>query len=204
MQIEIRRTSEITIPEWEIYIAAFNEVFEKKYLIEYFKQKYQNTIDGYSYHVFLKSDDNVVGACTVIPYEYYFENKIIKIGLAVDVFILQAFRTDPLALFRMYKQLKKELIVQDIALVIAVPNDKAYPYWKNVVKWKDVGFLNYYTLPLKMGSIMSKIPTIINPLSYVYSRIMIFLSLFLYSSERKCKIRINRNQKRTNDHQEYY
>ncbi|MFZ4739789.1 MAG: hypothetical protein ACOYLE_01335 [Bacteroidales bacterium] len=195
MQIEIRRTSEITIPEWEIYITAFNEVFEKKYLIEYFKQKYKNTIEGYSYHAFLKSDDNVVGGCTVIPYEYYFENKIIKIGLAVDVFILPVFRTDPLALFRMYKQLKKELIVQDIALVIAVPNDTAYPYWKNVVKWKDVGFLNYYTLPLKMGSILSKIPTVINHLSYVYSRIMIFLSLFLYSTERKCKIRINRNQK---------
>ena len=195
MQIEFRTTSEITASEWEGYTVAFNQVFENECSIGFFKHKYTNTIDTNSYHVLLKEQSGVVGACTVIPYEYYFEEKITKIGLAVDVFILPEFRTDPLALYRMYKLLKKELIQRNIALVIAVPNDVAYPYWKNVVKWKDIGFLNYYALPVKLGSVIKKLPILLNPLSYCFSRFIIFLSRFIFSTKKECKIRINRTNK---------
>jgi hypothetical protein len=195
MQIEFRTTSIITASEWEGFIASFNQVFEKKYAIDFFQHKYENTIDANSYHVLLKEESGVVGACTVIPYEYYFEEKVIKIGLAVDVFILPKFRTDPLALYRMYKLLKKELIQRGISLVIAVPNDVAYPYWKSVVKWKDIGFLNYYALPVKIGSVSKKLPVFLNSLSHCYSRLVILLSRFLFSTEKDYKIRINRINK---------
>ncbi len=206
MQVEFRTTSEIATPEWESYVSAFNRVFEKNYSISFFQHKYQNTIDTNSYHVFLKEGDIIVGACTVIPYEYYFEENNTRTGLAVDVFILPEFRTDPLALYRIYKTLKKELIQCGIALVIAVPNDMVYSYWKNVVKWKDIGFLNYYALPVKAGSVVAKLPAILNPLSYCYSWFMVFLSNFIFSTEQYSKIRINRankiieKQRYTNNH----
>ena len=144
MQIVFRTTTQITTDEWESYALAFMQVFEKEYTIDFFQNKYQLTVDKDAYHVFLKEDDSIVGACTVIPFIYDIERKTIRCGLAVDVFILPEYRTDPMALYRMYKILKKELIQKEIAIVIAVPNEMAYPYWKNVVKWKDIGFLNYY------------------------------------------------------------
>ena len=195
-----------TILEWLRYTSAFNLVFEKNVATNSFQNKYQHTTDSHSYHVFLKKETKVVGAVTVIPYEYFFEENLVRTGLAVDVFILPEFRTDPLALYRMYKILKKELIQLDIALVIAVPNDIAYPYWKNVVKWKDIGFLNYHILPVKTGSVIAKIPIVLNSLSFLYSWFMVFLSHFLFSTEKLNKIRINRankiieKQRYTQDH----
>ena len=195
MQIEFKTTSQITATGWESYTAAFNQVFKKETTVDYFHQKYRFTIDGGSYHVFLTVGDQVVGACTVIPYEYCFEEKIMRCGLAVDVFIVTEFRNDPLALYRMYKILKKELIQKDIALIIAVPNDVAYPYWKNVVKWKVTGLLNYYVLPVKSATITAKLPVVFNPLNHAYANLMVFLSRFVQSTERLSKIRINRANK---------
>ena len=78
MQIEFRTTTDISPTEWESYTAAFNQVFEKKHDIHFFRHKYLLTMDARSYHVFLKEESNIVGGCTVIPYEYYFEEEIIK------------------------------------------------------------------------------------------------------------------------------
>ncbi len=193
MQIVFRTTSQITTDEWKSYTLAFNQVFEKEYTIDFFQHKYSLTIDEDAYHVFLKEETTIVGACTVIPYVYDMEGEMIRCGLAVDVFILPEFRTDPMALHRMYKILKKELIQKEIALVIAVPNDMAHPYWKNVVKWKDCGFLNYYALPLKVGNVTGKLKAILNPLSFAYVRLMLLLSRCIASTEKQSKIKINRN-----------
>ena len=77
-------------------------------------------------------------------------------GLAVDVFIREAYRVDPLMLRRMYKKLRLLLEEEQVVAVIAVPNATAYPYWKNVVKWKEVGFINYWALPVRAGRILGE------------------------------------------------
>ncbi|MCX6232318.1 MAG: hypothetical protein NTZ33_12340 [Bacteroidetes bacterium] len=195
MQTEIRLTSEITNLEWECYSTAFNQVFEKDFTINYFKHKYFNTVDSHSYHVFLESEDGIAGAITVIPFEYLFDNEIKRVGLAVDVFILPDYRTDPLALFKMYKVLKDQLIQREIVMVIAVPNDMAYPYWKNVVKWNDIGLLTYHALPVKFGSAKTKFLYLLNPLRFCYTWLMIFISYFAFSTEKQSRIKINRNKK---------
>ncbi len=195
MHIAFQTTTQLTATEWESYTAAFNLAFDKEYDVGYFQHKYLHTIDGHSYHAFLKEGDQIVGGCTVIPYEYFFEEKITRCGLAVDVFIASAFRSDPLALYRMYSILKKELILKDISLVIAVPNDMVYAYWKNVVKWKDIGFLNYHVLPLKSEKIRPKLPAFFNTLSYTFAQLMVLLSRLLNTKEKQSKIYINRSHK---------
>ena len=55
-----------------------------------------------------------------------------------------------------YNKLKKTLIDNHVIMVIAVPNDLVYSYWKNVVKWKDIGLLQYYALPVKAGNVLKK------------------------------------------------
>jgi hypothetical protein len=157
MEIKVCTTDKWNDKEWYTYLQSFNAVFEKNFDLNYFKHKYNTAIDGHSYHaLLLNNDQSVVGACSVSPFKYKAGEEIIKIGQAVDVFILEEYRTDPLMLRRMYFQLKTLLIVNDIKAVLAVPNATAYPYWKNIVKWKDVGDLSYWMLPIKVGNIVKK------------------------------------------------
>ena len=62
----------------------------------------------------------------------------------------------PVGSFSLYNELKRELINNGIVMTVAIPNDIAYPYWKNVVKWKDIGFLEYHALPVKVGNVLKE------------------------------------------------
>jgi len=192
MTIEVKKSIELISEEWSTYTQSFNQVFNKSNSTEYFKHKYINSIDGFSYHALLKDEEFVVGGCTIIPYEYYFKNEINKVGLTVDVFISKNYRKDPYYLYDMYEKLKKELILNGISLVIAVPNDTAYSYWKNIVKWKDIGFLKYYAIAIRLGNTIGKIRKILNVFSLLTSNIFIAISFFVRSTEKLYLIRINR------------
>ncbi len=182
---------------WSSYINNFNLIFEKEYSFDLFKQKYFYTIYEYSYHSFLvNKDNNVVGACTIIPYEYLIGEEKKLLGLVVDVFILEKFRTSPFLLSNLYKSLKSFLIEDDIKFIIAVPNKDAYPYWKKVVKWKDIGRLPYYVLPVKTGNILGKYQYA-NSLNaffvYLYISIVKLFLIVFDSSNKESYIHINRN-----------
>jgi len=195
MEIVLKTSSELSQPDWESYVLGFNEVFNKTETIENFQHKYLNTIDNHSYHALLTNNNNIVGGCTVIPYQYNIGEITERIGLAVDVFIREEFRTDPMALYRMYKKLKKELINRGIILVVAVPNDVSYPYWKNIVKWKDVGLLQYWTLPVKAGNVLKRPATFINFFSGLFSKFLLFISYFTNSSGKDFPIKIDRSNR---------
>lgn len=193
MEILVKTSSRLTQPEWVSYVFGFNEVFNKVETVEDFKHKYLNTIDNNSYHSLLYDGIEIVGGCTVIPYHYNINGSIERVGLAVDVFIRNQFRTDIFALFRMYKNLKEVLINQGVVLVIAVPNEVSYPYWKKIVKWKDIGLLNYYALPVKAGNVLKKAKYPMNFLSYYCSMLMLIITYFTNFKERILPIRIDRS-----------
>lgn len=206
MEILVKTSEELSQQDWETYITGFNEVFNKAETIKSFQHKYLNTIDSHSYHSLLINNDEIVGACTVIPYQYKVGQTIEKIGLAVDVFIREQFRTDLMSLYFMYKKLKAGLISRGIVMVVAVPNEVSYPYWKNVVRWKDVGLLQYYALPVKAGNVLRKATSITNFFSGIFSKSLLFISYFTNSSEKRLPVRIDRSnsiiekQRYTSDH----
>ena len=143
--------------DWESYCQGFNEVFHREFTVGYFKYKYLSVYKGYACHSLLYAEEGmVVGGVTVIPCYYMCGEERFVNGLAVDVFIREAYRVDPLMLRRMYKKLRLLLEEEEVVAVIAVPNATAYPYWKNVVKWKEVGFINYWVLPVRAGRILGK------------------------------------------------
>ncbi len=193
MEILIKTSRNLKEQEWISYIDSFNQVFQKNFHKEYFEQKYLNTIDLHSYHSILKEEERIVGSCSVIPFNYLFESRQLKIGLAVDVFILEEYRSDPLSLLRMYKKLKKKLIEENIFCVLAVPNDKVYSYWKNVVKWKDIGPLDYYFLPIKAGNVLHKMNSALNFFSQKVVYLPILLSRIFNSVADSIPIRIDRS-----------
>lgn len=169
MVIKICTTTEWTEQDWATYTVGFNEVFKKEYPPSFFQKKYINVKDRNSYHALLEDEkEGVVGGCTILPCQYERNGEIFLIGLAVDVFIRESYRSDPLMLRRMYKQLKSILIEKGVVAVVAVPNATAYPYWKNVVKWKDIGTINYWMLPVRIGNILNKW-SFLNCISLLYT-----------------------------------
>ncbi len=192
MQIEIKTSNELNIDDWQSYTDSFNQVFSKSFDVNHFKNKYLNTIDNFSYHALLKNQNLVVGGFAIIPYEYYINNTIIRVGLTVDVFVKDNFRSDLMALYKMYKSIKEELVRRNIALVITNPNDAAYLYWKKLVKFNDVGNLNYYTLPIKISNVVPKLPKVLNPFSILISKILLIFSYTLAFNQKILPIRLNR------------
>jgi len=78
--------------------------------------------------------------------------------------------------------------MNNIVAVMAVPNATVYSYWKNVVKWKDVGSLRYWVLPVRLGNILKK-PKTINLFSVFLVNMWVILntiiSLIINKKEKK-------------------
>jgi len=192
MEIKVCRSIEWSNIEWETYRFGFNEVFHRDFPTSYFKEKYLSVFKGYACHALLLSDKgDAVGGVTVIPCFYNRNEDTFVNGLAVDVFIREAYRIDPLMLLRMYKKLKNLLEEEGIVAVIAVPNAIAYPYWKSIIKLKDIGNISYWVLPVNAGNILGKkgcFKSILNFSSQCYCFIIYFFSMICSLSGTKDKV----------------
>lgn len=197
MDIRIVESSEFTYSDWSSYTCAHNVVYKKNVGPEFFKQKYLTTLAGTSYHALLMNTTDIVGGCTVIPYDYLFGNERLRVGLVVDVFILEQFRVDPYALYRMYAELRRHLIEIGFVMVIAVPNDIAYPYWKHIVKWRAIGCIPYYCFPVKAANVIGSEKKFLNLVSHtcfwLFSGAQAAMSLLCNPSAREQHIRIDRD-----------
>jgi len=196
--IKTCKSSEITDSEWSSYIYNFNKTFYKNFDLKYFKHKYLSTSDGYSFHSFLiDNNKNVVGACTLIPTLYKISGKERKIALAVDLFVLPEYRNDSLNFLKLYLNLKKIIAGVGIVAVIAIPNSNSYLYWKNVVKFKDVGTLSYWAYPVRLANITKRF-SFLNQLSLIYAKICLSLntivSLAFNSKEKSSSYEIDVNE----------
>ncbi len=195
MEITLKKTNELNQSDWKKYIDAFNTVFEKSFSFEFFQNKYEKTIKGYSYHSFLTTEDNqIVGGCTTIPFSYNFGNEKKLVGLVVDVFVLKEHRRNPYALLKMYQKQGDLLREEGITMILGVPNDVAYPYWKKLAKWKDIGSLTYYVMPVKIGNVIGKKSSLLNFASTVFTKSLTIISTINPSKEKACPISIDRSE----------
>ena len=135
---------------------SFNEVFEKVIKAGYFKKYFTSNPLGESFHSLMEHNGAVVGALTATPYEYSYNGEKKIFTYLGGLFIKLAYRKDALAMFKMYKNLKSLLVEKNIALMMAVPNENSFPYFKHALKWTHVGNLPWYTLPIRYGNITGK------------------------------------------------
>lgn len=210
MEIKVTRSCDLSNKQWDSYTRSFNFVFNKNFPPDYFTHKYLNTIDRTSYHALFRDKDEIIGACTIIPFYYLFWSEKIKIGLAVDVFIHPAYRSDPYSLLRMYQLLKTRVKEENIAMVISVPNDMVYSYWKNIVKWKDIGTIPYFAYAINLANVLKSDNKILNFLSSSVAKLNFgfntFISLLFNPTQKVFSIAVDRSdpvieeQRYTSDH----
>lgn len=197
MEIKVCKTTEWSEKEWTSYVYGYNEVFGTAETVAFFKDKYLSVHKGYSLHSLLLNDEGEVeGGVSVIPCKYSCGEKSFLNGLAVDVFIRVSYREDPLMLRRLYKKLKSMLESEGVQAVTAVPNATAYPYWKNVVKWKDVGDINYWVVPVRAGNVLGKLKWVLNAGSLAYAYLsygLSFITSAVSGAQRCYSFAIDRN-----------
>ena len=181
MKISFYYTSQLEEAIWQSYANCFNHVFNREYPIQNFKEKYLKSFRNESYHALIIDNDMVVGGCTAIPYKYIYFGQEISCALFVDAFVQEDYRKNEFAMYDAYTLIKDKLIEDGFPFIISVPNDTAYPFWKEFAEWKDIGILPWYVLPLKIGNILkkSKLLNVLYIFAFLYAGICLFLSFFL-------------------------
>lgn len=195
--IKTYHTDQISNDLWDSYLNNFNLVFEKKFDLKHFRNKY-NSHKKNSYHSFLIANEtDVVGAVSIIPMEYNMGGVKRNVGLVVDLFVLSEYRNDHLVILKLYLELKKLITKSEISIIVAVPNINSIGYFTNILKFKNIGNLNYWILPVNLGNIKFNKNKLINFLSNLISQINLALnyplSILVNSSRNKFKISLDLN-----------
>ncbi len=153
MNFIIKKTNELSQNEKQQICDLFLDVFKKKKSLEDFNKQFLNTTKGYSYHALMVNDDLIVGCYSCIPIEYrYFSNNYF-FGLSVDTMITEEYRGNPFNLKKMANLVYESMLKDEIPFVFGFPNDNVYLVRKKILKWEDIGQLDYYILPIKIGNI---------------------------------------------------
>jgi hypothetical protein len=121
-----------------------------------FERKYFYTPKGYSYHALMLHESTIVGASSAVPGRYKFFDKEHIFSLSVDTMIDPRYRGGG-HLIKMIKLVHQGLIDDNISFIFGFPNEQFYAVQKRLLKYEDIGELDYYVLPLNIGSVVRKL-----------------------------------------------
>lgn len=178
MQFELKKTNELTQIEKQQICDLFLEVFKKEKSLGDFDKQFLNTTKGYSYHCLMIVDNLIVGINTLIPYDYIYFDKKVFIALSVDTMTKIEYRALP-NFTKMARIVYEEAKNDGVCFILGFPNDISYKIFKKMLKWKDIGRLNFYILPINIGKIKRGL-FLLSPLSFLFSKT---ISLFIFFSK---------------------
>ena len=189
MIFQFKKTNEFSSQEIKEICDLFFEVFKKEKTIVEFNKQFLNTILGYSYHGLLKNDENeIVGCYTSIPVKYHYYDKELIFALSVDTMIKEEYRGNPFTLKKLSNLVYDSLKSDNVPFVFGFPNDNVYLVRQKILKWKDVGQLDYFILPINIGAIKTNFK-FLNPISKLFSKILLsFIHINLIDSKKSKNI----------------
>lgn len=156
LKILNKKTSEISDSEIESIYDLFEEVFHKRRIIKDFKDQFLNTSLGYSFHSIAVDDGKVVGHNVYVPFGYLKDSTPFIACLSVDAMIHPDYRGK--GLYRKLLLGCEELAKSEGCRIrIGFPNDNSYPVQINGFKYNDVGRLDTFCLPIKIGEFSDKL-----------------------------------------------
>ncbi|MFC1792575.1 GNAT family N-acetyltransferase [Planctomycetota bacterium] len=184
--LAFKRTDQLTESEQEQMCDLFLRVFNKKMTRDAFERKFFQTLKGYSYHGLMLHEEVVVGASSAVPGRYqFFRNKFI-FSLSVDTMVDQKYRGGG-HLIKMINLVHQGLINDGIPFIFGFPNEQFYAVQRRLLKYTDIGELDYYVLPLNIGSVARKLKSL-NVLSRAFCRLATRLCRIPKNSKTKYDI----------------
>lgn len=152
MDFLFRKSNELSLGERRQLCGLFQTVFAKEKSDDEFCRKFLAAPAGPSYHGLMLADNSIVGSYSVIPYPYLAFGRQPTFGLDVDTMIHPDYRGGPFNVKRMADLVYLALMENHIPLVFAFPNDNIFEYRLKIMKWVHLGDLDYYVLPLRLGT----------------------------------------------------
>lgn len=181
MEVVCKKTTEITEDEIVKIYNLFDEVFGQKRDVSAFRQEYGNTVLGYSYHSMLLNDGEIVGFHSCLPFYYLDNGKRFIAGLGIDTMVKKEHR-DFFGVRDMFQACVTRMHEEGCVLRVGFPNDNSYPVLKKGFKYKDVGKMTTYFLPIRIGGVKPSLK-VLNPLSRIASWCLIQLSRLSLNNE---------------------
>jgi hypothetical protein len=157
--VVFKRTDQLTESEQQQMRDLFLLVFNKKMTKDAFERKFFYTPKGYSYHGLMLHDKIIVGASSAVPGRYKFFGEEHIFSLSVDTMIAPKYRGG-VHLIKMINLVHQGLINDGIPFIFGFPNEHFYAVQKRLLKYEDIGELDYYVLPLNIGSVVRKLKSL--------------------------------------------
>lgn len=167
----VKKTTELTSDEITLINRIFNDVMKRTRTEEGFKRLFLNTPFGYSYHVMLFEGEKLIGIHSGLPFYYLNNGKRFVAGLGIDTITAIGHR-DFFNVRDMFAACEKVMKEDGCLLRIGFPNDKSYPVLKKGFKYKDIGKLDTYFLPIRIGGIRKSL-WFLNPISRMFAWLVI-------------------------------
>lgn len=181
MEFVTKKTTELSLAEKQGIVTLFNEVFERERTVEEFDLEFLNTIEGYSYHTIGIDNGIIVAANTMVPAKYHIGGKLVNAVNSVDTMIAKDHR----GLENFYDMAKASFKYSEdngYEVVVGFPNDNSYELFTKLKFMKDVGRLDTFCLPYRIGGIKKGLE-FLNPLSMLFCRIWAGCSSLFASSK---------------------
>lgn len=167
----VKKTTELTSEEIARINNLYNDIMKRDRNEEGFKRLFLNTPLGYSYHVMLMEGDELIGFHSGLPFYYLNNGQRFIAGLGIDTMTAVGHR-DFFNVRDMFVACEKAMKDEGCMLRIGFPNDNSYPVLKKGFKYKDIGKLDTYFLPIRIGGVKKSLRTL-NPFSKLFAWLII-------------------------------
>ncbi len=196
VEIFVKKTIDLTLKEKQSLINLFNVIFNKNRTIVNFDDQFVNNAIGYSYHVFMMDDGEIVGSISHIP-GYYSINEVKHLFLlGADAMILKKYR-DFFYYYDMLMSLNEFAKKDGAVLFYSFPNDTSNPILLKAKLSYTIGKLGTYILPYRIGGIKKNLK-LLNFLSIIFSWKWIYL-MSLISSKKESSFLIKKDNETFNE-----
>jgi len=169
--LTFKRTVDLSSRQCEQMRRLFFNVFAREMNESTFERRFMWSPMGYSYHGLMLHDDEIVGSFSAIPYRYQCFGAERMFALSVDTMISPQHRGDKTNLVTMAQLAYEAMIKDGIDFIYGFPNELYYAHEKRILGTRDIGKLNYYVLPINIGTAMQKFKAMNYP-SRLFAKIM--------------------------------
>lgn len=171
----------------------FETVFEgHSKAIERFKEEFLHTALGYSFHAMMVEGNEILGAHSLIPCDYLYGGSKVLVAFSVDTMIKKGHR-DFFNLKDLVDLTESAAKKAGVKFIFGFPNDNSYLVLKKGFRYKDIGRMNTYVYPYRIGGIKHNL-SFLNPISKACTRLLELISMFIWS-HKEATFLLDKNRK---------
>lgn len=185
-----KRTNELNGSELLQATELFNAVFDKSRSTDDMLRQYVNNPIGYSYHSLIVDGGRVVGMNVYVPVYFIVCGERMLFAASVDSCVEKGYR-DFFNYNDMVQTAYSHLKEAGVKFVYGYPNDNAYPVVIKSRLMEDIGTMDTYCLPYRIGGVKPGLKWL-NPFSRIFTRMFVHVSGLL-SQKKEAEFQISKD-----------